>query len=150
MRCVVQRVSSASVEVAGQIVGQIQAGMVLLLGVEDGDTEVDIRWLSSKIVQIRIFPDDKGVMNRSIIESGGAILLISQFTLLASTRKGTRPSWHRAAKPDIVAKLFSEFHRTLETDLGSKIPIGVFGAHMNVNLTNDGPVTLVIDSRSKE
>ena len=149
MRVVAQRVRQASVEVAGEVAGAIGAGMLLLVGIEadDGDGEADIRWLSSKLTGLRIFDDADGVMNRSVVDIGGEILAVSQFTLYASVRKGNRPSWIRAAPPVISRPLFEQFVRQLGQDLGRPVPTGVFGADMQVQLVNDGPVTLFIDSK---
>jgi D-tyrosyl-tRNA(Tyr) deacylase len=150
MRVVIQRVSEASVRVDGEVTGVIGRGLLVLVGIEDSDGAADIEWLASKIVQLRIFDDDAGVMNRSLLDVGGELLLVSQFTLHASTRKGTRPSWHRASKPDKAIPLYHEFKRALEGLLGRAIPTGVFGADMKVSLINDGPVTLIIDSTLKD
>ena len=150
MRAVIQRVSEASVTIAGQSRGAIQTGLLVLLAVEEADTPEDIEWLSGKMVRLRIFPDDQGMMNRSVQEVGGDILLISQFTLFASTKKGNRPSYSRAARPEIAVPLFEAFTRKLSEDLGKPVQTGEFGADMKVSLVNDGPVTIVIDSRNKE
>lgn len=150
MRAVIQRVSEARVTVDSQVCGHIGNGLVVLLAVEQADTEADMAWLSGKIVRLRVFDDDHGVMNRSVVDVGGGILLISQFTLFASTRKGNRPSYTRSAPPAIAADLFECFARQLESDLGRNIETGRFGAHMDVALTNDGPVTIIIDSKLKE
>ncbi|PYJ56220.1 MAG: D-tyrosyl-tRNA(Tyr) deacylase [Verrucomicrobia bacterium] len=150
MRAVVQRVSKASVTINGQIRGAIETGLLVLLAVEEADTPEDIEWLSGKIVRLRIFSDDQGMMNRSLQEAGGDILLISQFTLFASTKKGNRPSYSRAARPEIAVPLFEAFTRKLSEDLGKPVQTGEFGADMKVSLVNDGPVTIVIDSRNKE
>ncbi len=150
MRAVIQRVSEASVTIGGQSRGAIQTGLLVLLAVEEADTPEDIEWLSGKIVRLRIFPDDQGVMNRSVQEVGGDILLISQFTLFASTKKGNRPSYSRAARPEIAVPLFETFTRKLSQDLGKPVQTGEFGADMKVSLVNDGPVTIVMDSRNKE
>ena len=150
MRAVVQRVAEASVTINGQIRGAIETGLLLLLAVEEADTPEDIEWLSGKIVRLRIFSDDQGMMNRSVQEAGGDILLISQFTLFASTKKGNRPSYSRAARPEIAVPLFEAFTRKLGEDLGKPVQTGEFGADMKVSLVNDGPVTIVIDSRNKE
>ena len=147
MRVIVQRVRQARVDVAGKSVGAIAGGMLVLVGVEDADGEEDVRWLSSKLTGLRIFDDEAGVMNRSVIDVGGEILAVSQFTLFASVRKGNRPSWSRAARPEVSRPLFERFVRQLEQDLGRSVPTGVFGADMQVELVNDGPVTLFIDSR---
>jgi D-aminoacyl-tRNA deacylase len=136
--------------VDGEVKGAIGPGLVVLLAAEPADTADDINWLANKLVQIRVFDDDSGTMNRSVKEADGDILLVSQFTLLASTKKGTRPSWHRAAKPEVAIPLYEAFHQKLEDLLGRPVPTGVFGADMQVSLINDGPVTLVIDSRLRE
>jgi len=150
MRAVIQRVSRCSVVVEGKTVGNIATGLLVLLGIEDADTEEDIRWLSSKIVQLRIFQDSEGVMNRSVMDIDGNILLVSQFTLYASTRKGNRPSYIRAGKPEIAIPLYEKMIRQLETDLGRKIETGIFGADMKVDLINDGPVTIIMDTKNRE
>src|SRR2546423_805154 len=150
MRAVIQRVSEASVTISGQIRGAIQKGLLVLLAVEEADTPEDIEWLSGKMVRLRIFNDDQGAMNRSVQEAGGDILLISQFTLFASTKKGNRPSYSRAARPEIAVPLYEAFTRKLSEDLGKPVKTGEFGADMKVSLVNDGPVTIVIDSRNKE
>jgi len=150
VRAVVQRVSEASVTINGQIRGAIETGLLLLLAVEEADTPEDIEWLSGKIVRLRIFSDDQGMMNRSVQEAGGDILLISQFTLFASTKKGNRPSYSRAARPEIAVPLYEAFTRKLSEELGKPVQTGEFGADMKVSLVNDGPVTIVIDSRNKE
>jgi D-tyrosyl-tRNA(Tyr) deacylase len=150
MRAVIQRVSQASVKVGSQVVGQVGAGLVVLLAVAEGDADTDIQWLSGKIVRLRVFDDEQGVMNRSVGDAQGGILLVSQFTLLASTRKGNRPSYSRSAAPDRASDLFQRFLRQLETDLGQPVATGQFGARMQVQLTNDGPVTIIIDSHSRE
>jgi D-tyrosyl-tRNA(Tyr) deacylase len=150
MRAVIQRVSGASVTIDGQLHGAIGIGLVVLLAVEEADTAGDIDWLSGKIVRLRIFPDDSGVMNRSVQEVQGDILLISQFTLFASTKKGNRPSYARAARPEIAIPLYQHFNRKLAEDLGKPVRTGEFGADMKVSLVNDGPVTIVIDSKNKE
>lgn len=150
MRVVIQRVSSASVTANGTESGSIQKGLLVLMGVEDADTEDDVAWLSGKIVQMRIFDDAEGVMNLSLKDIGGEILLISQFTLHASTRKGNRPSYIRAAKPPVAIPLYESMIQSLEKELGRGIRTGVFGADMKVSLVNDGPVTILIDSRQRE
>ena len=150
MRAVIQRVSEARVVISGNLKGAIAHGLVVLLGIEESDSPEDIEWLSGKIVRLRIFNDDKGVMNRSVQELGGDVLLISQFTLFASTKKGNRPSYSRAARPEIAIPLYETFIRRLTAGLGKQIHTGEFGADMKVSLTNDGPVTIVIDSRSRE
>ncbi len=150
MRIVVQRVSHASVKVEGRITGAIEKGLLVLLGIEDSDGEEDITWLSNKIVNLRVFDDENGVMNRSLLETGGAILLVSQFTLHASTKKGNRPSYIRASKPDVAIPLYEKVIRQLEKDSGKKVETGIFGADMKVELLNDGPVTIIIDSKNRE
>ena len=150
MRAHVQRVSSARVEVSGQVSGAIGAGLLVLAGVEEGDNESDLVWLSAKLTKLRIFPDENGVMNRSVVDIGGEVLVVSQFTLFASVKKGNRPSWGRAARQEISQPLFDRFVSQLESDLGRSVPVGVFGADMQVHLVNDGPVTITIDSRHPE
>ena len=150
MRAVIQRVSQACVTVAGRVTGSIQTGLLVLLAVEDADTAEDIEWLSSKIVRLRIFNDDSGVMNRSVQETGGDILLVSQFTLFASTKKGNRPSYIRSARPEVAVPLYEQFRARLAQDLGKSVQTGEFGAHMDVSLINDGPVTIIIDSKLRE
>jgi D-tyrosyl-tRNA(Tyr) deacylase len=150
MRIVIQRVSSASVAIDHKINGAIENGLLLLLGIEDSDTQEDVAWLSKKVVNLRIFNDEEGVMNKSLLEMNGAILLISQFTLHASTKKGNRPSYIKASKPDVASPLYEQMIRQLETDLGKPIATGIFGADMKVSLVNDGPVTIIIDTKNKE
>lgn len=150
MRVVIQRVTKASVTVDGKITGEIKTGLLVLLGIEDADAEEDIKWLSGKIVNLRIFNDENGVMNKSVQEAGGDILLVSQFTLHASTKKGNRPSYIRASKPDFAIPMYEKMIAQLQTDLGKKLATGIFGADMKVELLNDGPVTIVIDTKNKE
>ena len=150
MRALVQRVSEASVTVDGTVTGAIGGGLLVLVGVTAGDAADDRDWLVKKILQLRIFDDDDGVMNRSVLDTGGGVLAVSQFTLFASTRKGNRPSYSAAAPPDIAQPLFDAFVAALAAALGKPVPTGVFGAHMQVRLVNDGPVTLLLDSRSRE
>ncbi len=150
MRVVIQRVLEASVKVDNSIVGSINNGLLILVGIEDTDTNEDIIWLSNKIVNIRIFNDENGVMNKSVLDIVGDILLISQFTLHASTKKGNRPSYIKASKPDFAIQMYQKMIAQLETDLMKPISTGVFGADMKVSLLNDGPVTIVIDSKNKE
>jgi D-tyrosyl-tRNA(Tyr) deacylase len=150
MRAVIQRVSKASVTIDGSIYGQIGTGLLVLLGIEDADTIEDIEWLSSKIVNLRIFDDAAGVMNESVKDQNGGILLVSQFTLHASTKKGNRPSYIKASKPDIAIPLYEKMIQQLITDLGREIKTGSFGADMKVELLNDGPVTIIIDTKNKE
>jgi D-tyrosyl-tRNA(Tyr) deacylase len=150
MRAVIQRVSKARVTIEEKINGQIENGLLVLIGIEDADTDEDIEWLSARIVNLRIFNDEKGVMNISVKDISGNILLISQFTLHASTKKGNRPSYIRASKPDIAIPLYEKMIKQLSIDLGNEIQTGVFGADMKVELLNDGPVTIVIDTKNKE
>ena len=150
MRAVIQRVSEASVSVDGNITGSIEGGLLVLVGVAPDDTEEDIAWLAGKIVGQKLFADESGRMNLSVMETGGGVLVVSQFTLLASTRKGTKPSWHRAALPDVAVPLYEAFVRKVEELLGRPVATGQFGAMMEVALINDGPITLVLDSRLRE
>ena len=150
MRVVIQRVASARVEVNGEVVGEIGNGLLVLAGFEDSDGESDLLWTSAKLARLRIFADTEGVMNRSIVEAGGEVLAVSQFTLFASTKKGNRPSWSRAARPEVAQPLFGRFVRLLESELARPVPTGVFGADMKVHLVNDGPVTISLDSREPE
>lgn len=150
MRVVIQRVTEANVKIEGNIAGQIGNGLMILVGIEEADGAEDIAWLTKKIVNLRIFDDENGVMNRSIIDAGGDILLISQFTLHALTAKGNRPSYIKAAKPEISVPLYEAFIKSLQEAMGKKIETGVFGADMKVSLINDGPVTILIDSKRKE
>jgi D-tyrosyl-tRNA(Tyr) deacylase len=150
MKAVIQRVSKASVTIDERIHSQINNGLLVLLGIEDADTVEDIEWLSGKIVNLRIFNDEKGVMNVSVKEMKGDILLVSQFTLHASTKKGNRPSYIKASKPDFAIPVYEKFIQQLNRDLEKTVSTGVFGADMKVELCNDGPVTIVIDSKNKE
>ena len=150
MRVVLQRVSHASVTVSGEKTGQIGKGLLILLGVEDADTSEDSQWLSRKVVNLRIFNDEQGVMNRSVLEVDGEILLVSQFTLHASTKKGNRPSYIKASKPDVAIPMYEAFMKQLELDLGKPVAAGIFGADMKVELLNDGPVTIIIDSKNRD
>lgn len=150
MRAVIQRVSRASVTIEGNINAAIGSGLLVLVGIEDADTVEDIEWLSGKIVNMRIFDDANGVMNESLIDKGGDLILVSQFTLHASTKKGNRPSYIRASKPDIAIPLYEKMVAQLSKDLGKPIGTGIFGADMKVELLNDGPVTIVIDTKDKE
>lgn len=149
MRAVIQRASSARLEIDGKLHAEIGYGLVILVGIEDRDTEEDIAYLSAKISQMRIFDDEAGVMNRSIVDVGGEILLVSQFTLMASTKKGNRPSYIRASRPETAIPLYEAFGRALEERLGRPLRYGVFGADMQVSLTNDGPVTIIMDSHQR-
>ncbi|MCZ2223719.1 MAG: D-tyrosyl-tRNA(Tyr) deacylase [Chitinophagales bacterium] len=150
MKSVIQRVTQASVTVNNEIVGKIQVGLLVLIGIEDADTDEDIVWLSNKIVNLRIFNDEQGVMNKSVLDIQGNILLISQFTLQASTKKGNRPSYIKASKPETAIPVYQKMIAQLEKDLYKKIETGIFGADMKVSLLNDGPVTIVIDTKNKE
>ena len=150
MRAVVQRVAKASVTVEGAVTGTIDRGLLVLVGVAADDTPDDIAWLAGKIAGQKLFPDQSWRINLSVTESGGGLLVVSQFTLLASTRKGTKPSWHRATAPDVAVPLYEEFLRAMETATGRPVATGKFGATMEVSLVNDGPVTLVLDSRLRE
>ncbi|MBO7466413.1 MAG: D-tyrosyl-tRNA(Tyr) deacylase [Bacteroidaceae bacterium] len=150
MRVVIQRVKKASVSIEGSIKSAINKGMMILVGIEEQDNDEDIQWLSKKIINLRIFPDENDVMNRNILESGGDILVISQFTLMASTKKGNRPSYIRAAKPEISIPLYENFCAELTSLLQKPVSTGVFGADMTVELINDGPVTICIDTKNKE
>ena len=150
MRAVIQRVTKASVTIEGKINGQIGHGLLVLIGIEDVDSFEDIEWLSNKIINLRIFNDENGVMNISVKDAGGDILLISQFTLHASTKKGNRPSYIKASKPEIAIPVYEKMIVQLSNDLGKKIQTGIFGADMKVELLNDGPVTIVIDTKNKE
>jgi D-aminoacyl-tRNA deacylase len=150
MRVVIQRVATASVTVEGQITGAIERGLLVLMGIEDADSREDLEWLSGKMVNLRIFDDENGVMNKSVLDIGGGILLVSQFTLHASTKKGNRPSYIKASKPEIAIPLYEAMIVQLTKDLGKPIGTGIFGADMKVQLLNDGPVTIVMDSKNKE
>ena len=150
MKLVIQRVNEASVTIDGQVAGAIQKGLMVLLGIETADTREDVDWLSNKIVQMRIFDDAEGVMNLSVKEVGGNILLVSQFTLHASTKKGNRPSYLAAAKHDISIPLYEAMIKKLTADMGAPIQTGVFGADMKVALINNGPVTIIVDSKNRE
>jgi D-tyrosyl-tRNA(Tyr) deacylase len=150
MRVVIQRASEASVTIDDQVRGKIGLGFVVLLGIEDTDTAEDIEWLCGKIARLRVFNDDDGLMNNSLADVGGGVLVISQFTLHASTKKGNRPSFTRAAKPEVAIPLYEQFIATLERELGQAVQAGEFGADMKVALINDGPVTLTIDTKNRE
>jgi D-tyrosyl-tRNA(Tyr) deacylase len=149
MISVIQRVSEASVEIEGHVKSRIGKGLLVLVGIEDADTDEDIQWLSGKIVNLRIFDDAQGVMNVSVKDDGGEILVVSQFTLHASTKKGNRPSYSRAARPDIAIPRYEKFLMTLSNDLETSVFSGVFGADMKVTLINDGPVTILIDTKNR-
>ena len=150
MRIVIQRVSEASVTIDQQVAGEIQTGLLVLLGIEDADGQEDIDWLVKKLLNLRIFPDENGVMNTSVKDVDGDVLLISQFTLHASTKKGNRPSYIKAARPEIAIPMYEAFIKSLEMSLGKPIQTGEFGADMKVRLLNDGPVTIGIDSKTRE
>ncbi|MBW6535694.1 MAG: D-tyrosyl-tRNA(Tyr) deacylase [Mariniphaga sp.] len=150
MRVVVQKVSEAKVTVDEKTVSSIGKGLLVLLGIEDADTEEDIDWLAKKIVQLRIFNDENGVMNRSVQDAGGDMIVVSQFTLHANTKKGNRPSYIRASKPDFAVPVYEKFIAKTEAVLGKKVGTGIFGAMMDVSLVNDGPVTIIIDSKQRD
>jgi D-tyrosyl-tRNA(Tyr) deacylase len=150
MRVVVQKVTQASVVIENQTVASINKGLLVLVGIEDTDTSDDITWLSAKIVNLRVFDDDKGVMNLSVKDVEGEVLIVSQFTLHASTKKGNRPSYIRAARPEVAIPIYEAFIKHTETLLGKPISTGQFGAMMQVSLCNDGPVTILIDTKNKE
>lgn len=150
MRVVIQRVAYASVTVESKVVAEIQKGLLVFVGIEEADTQEDLDWLVTKITQLRIFGDENEVMNLSIQDVGGDVLVVSQFTLHAATKKGNRPSYIKAAKPDIAIPMYERFVKALESKLGKKVPTGIFGADMKVLLLNDGPVTIQIDSKNRE
>ena len=150
MRVVIQKVTQASVSIENQIVASIDKGLLVLVGIEDGDTNEDIAWLSSKIVNLRVFDDDNGVMTLSVKAMDGEVLIVSQFTLHASTKKGNRPSYIKAARPEVAIPIYEAFIKQVESLLGKKVPTGQFGAMMQVSLCNDGPVTILIDTKNKE
>ena len=149
MIAIIQRVKESQVSIDGDIKGEIGTGLMLLLGITDDDTAEDVDWISRKTVNMRLFPDENGVMNKSIVEIGGEILLVSQFTLHASTKKGNRPSYIKAAKPDVAVPLYESFMKRLSFDLGREVATGEFGGDMQVSLVNDGPVTIILDSKNK-
>lgn len=150
MRVVIQRVKKARVSVASEVVGEISAGLLILLGIEDSDTEEDIQWLCGKITRLRIFDDEEGVMNRSVTDVGGELLVVSQFTLHASTKKGNRPSYIKASRPEFAIPLYERFVAVLEQESGKGVETGRFGAMMDIDLVNHGPVTIIIDTKIKE
>lgn len=150
MRIILQRSREASVSIAGEVVGGISHGLVILVGVEEADTREDAEWLAAKVAGVRIFSDEQGKMNRSVVEAGGGVLVISQFTLHASTKKGNRPGFTRAARPEQAVPLYEHFMAELERQVGVRVERGVFGADMQVALVNDGPVTILMDSRARE
>lgn len=149
MKAVIQRVSHASVTIDSKIVADIQKGLLVLVGIEDADSKEDIDWLSQKVANLRIFGDENGVMNLSVKDIDGDVIVVSQFTLHALTKKGNRPSYIKASKPDIAIPMYENFVQQLEMELGKKVQTGIFGADMKVSLLNDGPVTIVIDSKDK-
>lgn len=150
MKAVIQRVASASVTVEGEVVSAIESGLLILVGIEDDDNLEDVVWLSKKIVNLRIFNDEDGVMNKSLLAMDGDAIIVSQFTLQASTKKGNRPSYIKASKPEVAIPKYEAFLKQVEKELGKKVGAGVFGADMKVELLNDGPVTIVIDTKNKE
>lgn len=150
MRAVIQRVSKASVTVDNKVKSSIKNGLLILLGISYDDGISDIEWISKKIINLRIFNDENGVMNRSLVDVNGEIIVVSQFTLMASTKKGNRPSYIKAAKPEIAIPLYEQFITQIESDLNKKVGKGVFGADMKIELFNDGPVTIILDSKNKE
>ncbi len=150
MKVVIQRVSSSSVSIDAKIVAEIQKGLMVLVGIEDSDTPEDVTWLTSKIVNLRIFGDENDVMNLSVKDIDGDIIIVSQFTLHALTKKGNRPSYIKASKPEIAIPMYEEFIAQMQKDLGKKVQTGIFGADMKVALLNDGPVTIIIDSKNRE
>lgn len=150
MRVVIQRVTEASVRVDGKVTGAINKGLLILVGIEDADTREDIDWLTKKIVGLRIFDDENGVMNLSVVDVEGGLLAVSQFTLMASTKKGNRPSYIRASKGEFARPMYEKFCQALEIESGKKVEKGIFGADMKVSLLNDGPVTIIMDSKNKE
>jgi D-aminoacyl-tRNA deacylase len=150
MRAVIQRVTRSSVTINGSLRASIDKGLLVLAAFEEADTDIDLEWMSGKIVRLRVFDDEQGVMNRSVHDVSGDVLLVSQFTLFASTKKGNRPSYSRSAGPQVAVPLYEQFIKCLERDLGRPVQTGEFGAMMQVALVNDGPVTIVIDSRQRE
>ena len=150
MRAVIQRVSHASVSIEGDVRSSIQGGYLILLGIENDDTEEDIDWLTRKIIGLRVFDDEEGVMNRNIMDAGGDIIVVSQFTLMGSCKKGNRPSWIRAAGHEVAIPLYEKFVKKLSESLGKEVGTGEFGANMKVELQNDGPVTIYLDTKNKE
>ncbi|MDR0428978.1 MAG: D-tyrosyl-tRNA(Tyr) deacylase [Tannerellaceae bacterium] len=150
MKTVIQRVKRASVSINNKITAEIKSGLLILIGIEDSDNQEDIEWLTKKITHLRIFDDNEGVMNRSVLECEGDIMVVSQFTLQASVKKGNRPSYIRASKPEIAIPLYETFCKEIEKSVGKKVHTGTFGADMQIELINDGPVTIVIDTKNKE
>lgn len=150
MRVVIQRVKNASVSVEGKQISSIEKGFLILVGIENVDTKEDVEWLTQKIVNLRVFDDENGIMNKSVVDVDGEILVVSQFTLFASTKKGNRPSYIRASKPDFAVPMYQQFCKKLTQLFGKEIKTGIFGADMQVSLLNDGPVTIIIDTKNKE
>lgn len=150
MRTVIQRVTKASVKVEGKLISSIGSGLLLLLGISDEDTTEDIDWLVRKVLNLRVFNDEDGVMNKSVIDIAGDIIVVSQFTLHASTKKGNRPSYIKAAKPEVATPIYEAFVKHMEKELGKNVGTGIFGADMKVELLNDGPVTIIIDTKNRE
>lgn len=150
MRTVIQRVSKASVTVDGKVISSIDTGLLIFLGIANEDTQEDIDWLTKKIVNLRIFNDTDGVMNNALLDVGGDVIVVSQFTLHAATKKGNRPSYMKAARPEVAIPLYESFIETMEQQIGKKVGTGIFGADMKVDLVNDGPVTILIDTKNKE
>ncbi len=150
MRAVIQRVSEASVTVDSKVVSSIKDGLLILIGIEENDDQTDIEWLSRKIIHLRIFGDDNGVMNKSLLDINGEAIIVSQFTLHASTKKGNRPSYLKAAKPDVAIPLYEGFVEQFKKDFGKEVGTGIFAADMKISLLNDGPVTIIVDTKSKE
>ncbi len=150
MRVIIQRVKNASVSVGGKQISSIEKGFLILVGIEDVDTKEDVEWLTQKIVNLRVFDDENGIMNKSVVDVDGEILVVSQFTLFASTKKGNRPSYIRASKPDFAVPMYQQFCEKLTQLFGKEIKTGIFGADMQVSLLNDGPVTIIIDTKNKE
>jgi D-tyrosyl-tRNA(Tyr) deacylase len=150
MRAVIQRVDAASVSVAGEVVGEIGPGLLVFLGVGEGDTVDDVAWLASKVCKLRVFEDDEGKMNRAVTETGGGVLVISQFTLFGNLKKGTRPSFNRSAAPEVAIPLYEAFIAEVSHQLGKPVPSGRFAADMTIHAVNDGPVTLILDTRQKD
>ena len=150
MKAVIQRVSKASVTIENKVISSIKNGLVILLGICNDDDISDIEWISKKIINLRIFNDEQDIMNRSIVDINGEIIVVSQFTLMASTKKGNRPSYIKAAKPEIAIPLYEQFITQIEADLNKQVGTGIFGADMKIELINDGPVTIIIDSKNKE
>jgi D-aminoacyl-tRNA deacylase len=150
MRAVIQRVSECMLDIHGFEFSRIGKGLLILIGIEDSDNPEDIDWLAAKIARLRIFDDSQGVMNLSVIETGGEVMVVSQFTLHASTKKGNRPSYIKASKPEIAVPLYEMFVRKMESEIGKPLKTGQFGEHMMINLVNDGPVTIIIDTKNKE